>query len=259
MAPPGEAIPSLKPFRWREGEENPTARTISVTEAGRLSFSCPTCGSTVYPDPSRIDSLVGLSVQCPGCKNISHVPGGFASGSPSPDLKITGGVLVPIEQLAEWFYAHPVRKSLFDTRETDLLAHDGLRGFCASCLHRFRGNILYQFCVVSWMTPYSTGLLFTAHSPESKRDMEALLEGKCPSCGCDRIIAILADIPRYVRDWLHRKVRIADLRRRIEEVRAEMDRADHLGDLNRAAELRYGVLLNLERELAAQEGDEPNR
>lgn len=54
-------------------------------------------------------------------------------------------------------------------------------------------------------------------------------------------------------------LRIADLRRRIDEVRAEMDRAERVGDLNRAAELRYRVLLNLERELAVQQGDAPKR
>jgi ATP-dependent Clp protease ATP-binding subunit ClpB len=44
--------------------------------------------------------------------------------------------------------------------------------------------------------------------------------------------------------------RIRDLKRRIEDARADGERAERQGDLSRAAELRYGVLNQLDRELA---------
>ncbi len=46
---------------------------------------------------------------------------------------------------------------------------------------------------------------------------------------------------------------IRETKQRIEEVRAEAERAEREGDLQRAAELRYGTLVELERELAARQ------
>ncbi|MBM4442068.1 MAG: ATP-dependent chaperone ClpB [Candidatus Rokubacteria bacterium] len=50
--------------------------------------------------------------------------------------------------------------------------------------------------------------------------------------------------------WLERP---REVRRRIEETRVEIDRAMRAGDLQRAAELQYGTLAQLERELAELE------
>ncbi|WP_413100809.1 ATP-dependent chaperone ClpB [Streptomyces sp. Inha503] len=47
--------------------------------------------------------------------------------------------------------------------------------------------------------------------------------------------------------------RVQDLRRELEEVRREAEEAERAYDLNRAAELRYGRLRELERKLAAEE------
>ncbi|MFE5118022.1 ATP-dependent chaperone ClpB [Streptomyces sp. NPDC056669] len=47
--------------------------------------------------------------------------------------------------------------------------------------------------------------------------------------------------------------RVQDLRRELEEVRREAEEAERAYDLNRAAELRYGRLQELERKLAAEE------
>ena len=44
--------------------------------------------------------------------------------------------------------------------------------------------------------------------------------------------------------------RITELKKRIEDARADAERAERQGDLSRAAELRYGVLNQLDRELA---------
>ncbi|MCG0291103.1 ATP-dependent chaperone ClpB [Streptomyces sp. PSAA01] len=47
--------------------------------------------------------------------------------------------------------------------------------------------------------------------------------------------------------------RVQDLRRELEEVRREAEEAERAYDLNRAAELRYGKLQELQRKLAAEE------
>jgi ATP-dependent Clp protease ATP-binding subunit ClpB len=55
--------------------------------------------------------------------------------------------------------------------------------------------------------------------------------------------------------WQQEKERIdtiRDLKMRIEEARAEADRAEREANLQRAAELRYGTLIELERELEAE-------
>jgi ATP-dependent Clp protease ATP-binding subunit ClpB len=55
--------------------------------------------------------------------------------------------------------------------------------------------------------------------------------------------------------WQQEKERIdkiRDLKMRIEEARAEADRAERDSDLQRAAELRYGTLIDLDKELEAE-------
>ena len=47
--------------------------------------------------------------------------------------------------------------------------------------------------------------------------------------------------------------RLGELRRRIEETKVEIDKAERLYDLNRVAELKYGTLAQLERQLAGEE------
>ncbi|HVO27698.1 MAG TPA: ATP-dependent chaperone ClpB [Candidatus Margulisiibacteriota bacterium] len=47
--------------------------------------------------------------------------------------------------------------------------------------------------------------------------------------------------------------RLRELRRRIEETKVEIDKAERQYDLNRVAELKYGTLTQLERQLASEE------
>jgi ATP-dependent Clp protease ATP-binding subunit ClpB len=47
--------------------------------------------------------------------------------------------------------------------------------------------------------------------------------------------------------------RLRELRRRIEETKVEIDKAERLYDLNRVAELKYGTLAQLEQQLAGEE------
>jgi ATP-dependent Clp protease ATP-binding subunit ClpB len=54
--------------------------------------------------------------------------------------------------------------------------------------------------------------------------------------------------------------RVAEIKRQIDELRMEAERAERAGDLQRVAEIRYGQLPELERELEARDGqvvDEP--
>jgi ATP-dependent Clp protease ATP-binding subunit ClpB len=48
--------------------------------------------------------------------------------------------------------------------------------------------------------------------------------------------------------------RVAEIKRQIDELRMEADRAERAGDLQRVAEIRYGQLPELERELEARDG-----
>ncbi len=45
-------------------------------------------------------------------------------------------------------------------------------------------------------------------------------------------------------------IAVADIQRELEEARGEADRAERDGDLGRAAELRYGLIPDLEKQLA---------
>jgi ATP-dependent Clp protease ATP-binding subunit ClpB len=51
--------------------------------------------------------------------------------------------------------------------------------------------------------------------------------------------------------------RVAEITKRIDELRMEADRAERRGDLQRVAEIRYGELPGLEKELAERERAEP--
>ncbi len=48
--------------------------------------------------------------------------------------------------------------------------------------------------------------------------------------------------------------RVAEIKRRIDELRMEYERAERAGDFNRAAEIRHGELPELEKELAERDG-----
>src|SRR5581483_10413868 len=50
--------------------------------------------------------------------------------------------------------------------------------------------------------------------------------------------------------------RVSEITKRIDELRMEAERAERAGDLQRVAEIRYGELPALEKELAEREGQE---
>ncbi|MBM4418243.1 MAG: ATP-dependent chaperone ClpB [Chloroflexi bacterium] len=71
--------------------------------------------------------------------------------------------------------------------------------------------------------------------------------------------ALEAERSRLRAQWDAEKGSIARLRslsERLEQTRLELDRAEHAGDLQRAAELRYGRLPEIEREIGQARGTE---
>lgn len=197
-----ETVPSSEHFVWRKGEVNPVSQDVGL-EGNLLRYLCPTCNLPVWVPRSRIDRIVGVSVQCPNCKNISHVPGAFWEGALPRNFNITGGVIVQVKQFNEWYLNHPVVKSLMNNHRIELQAHYGLYGFCGKCFHQYRSTVLSMLDVYQNMEPGH--IIFNAKSAESADDFNALLSGKCPSCGSDKMICIVTDIPDYVEEAIAAK------------------------------------------------------
>jgi len=199
---PGETVPSLETFIWRKGEENPASQDVSLFVEGKwLRYLCPTCMLPVRVERSKIDPVIGINIGCSNCKNISHVPGAFRTGKLPSNLKITGGVIVPIKEFSEWYFYHPIVRSLMSTNQIDLLSQYGLFGFCEKCFHYYQSTVLIQLPVFLRMKPEQ--IIYNAKTPESAKDFHSLMSRKCPSCGHDKMIGIITNIPDYVRDAIN--------------------------------------------------------
>lgn len=203
---PGETVPSLESFIWHEGEENPVSQDVSLTFEGKmLRYLCPTCMLPVRVERSKIDLIVGTNVICSNCKNISHIPGAFATGTLPSNLRITGGVIVPIKDFSDWYFHHPIAKSLLSAKSTSLLYEYGLWGTCTKCSHQYQRTVLHLLSAFQDGDP--SKIMFMAKSAESADDFRALMSGKCPSCGYDKMICIITDVPGYVRETIEAKRR----------------------------------------------------
>jgi hypothetical protein len=157
----------------------------------------------VRVERSKIDPVIGINVVCSNCKNISHIPGAFGRGTLPPNLKITGGVIVPIREFGDWYFHHPVAKSLMNKESTEFLYEYGLWGSCGKCFRQYEKTVLYVFPAYQDMNPEQ--ITFMANSAESADDFRALMSGKCPSCGYDKMICIMTDIPGYVQEAIKAK------------------------------------------------------
>jgi len=187
---------------WKKGEENPFTTNAKV-DAG-IEFQCPMCSERItYPNP-RVEPILGGHFECNSCKDISHIPSAFFSAAKPPGLKITAGVLVPIAQWSEWYHSHPAFCSLLRTNSTSLHDNYGLWAFCARCYYLYQKSVL---SVLSLTQQGGPTLPFGASSIESALEMRALTAGHCPRCGDAVLIAIMADVPVYVREaietWKH--------------------------------------------------------
>jgi hypothetical protein len=174
-----------------------------VLKAGKLLFKCPTCPDTVSVMQHKIDPIIGVNVACSGCKNISHVPGGFDSEPRAPGMRITGGVRVPIARFSDWYYENPLIASLIQTGQSDLLNDHGLWAFCGACYHQYPATVLTSLVIAQSMAQRGAGgFMFTARTPGSAKDMDALRSGHCSHCRHKELIVIATEIPDNVRNGI---------------------------------------------------------
>lgn len=179
--------------------------TDSVLKAGKILFKCPTCPNTVSVTLQQIDPIIGVNVICSGCKNISHVPGGYKAEPKPPGMRITGSVRVPIAKFSDWYFEHPVISSLIKSGQSDLLHDHGLWAFCGVCYHQFPATVLCSFSI-AWSAAQrgAGGYMFFANTPDSAKDMDALRSGHCSHCKHNNLIVIATEIPDYVRNVITR-------------------------------------------------------
>lgn len=172
-------------------------------EGERLAFQCPTCANTLTVNLETINPVSGVFADCPVCKNISHVPGGFRTQPIPQDSKITGGVYVPIGEFTDWFAAHPVVVTLKKNRQRELLYQYGLWAFCPKCGYRYSPTVLAYSLPFLKISQGSAGSLLNASSSGSGKEAKALLAGYCPSCRHKTLTVIIAEIPDAVRAVLN--------------------------------------------------------
>jgi hypothetical protein len=184
-----------------------TAATVNpfttdvVIKSGILLFKCPTCPNTTSVTLQQIDPIIGVSVACSSCKNISHVPGIYKTEPKPPGMKITGSVRVPIAKFADLYFEHPLIQSLINSGQSDLLFDYGLWAFCGACYHQFPATVLWAFS----MAHRTGGFVFNARTPDSAIDMNALRDGHCSHCQHKNLIVVVTEIPDYVRNVIMSK------------------------------------------------------
>lgn len=212
---PGEEI--APPPTFRTGEENPFSKdycylpnpqwTVGMPPdipKSWLRYKCPTCPIYVSLSLNEIDPIVGVNVNCQGCKNIVHIPGGFKLGSEIAKLRITGGVLVPINRFSDWYNDHPLVDLLTKDCKLEILPHYGLFTFCANCHHPYQPTVLAILPIAQ-----NIGVtIFNPRTSDAAKDFDALSAGNCPVCGDKTLLAILADVPNYVRIYIEGKQKI---------------------------------------------------
>jgi hypothetical protein len=190
---------SLRPLRWRKGEPNPTSCQVirfgSGTSDSGVLFLCPACLMPSEKLDARITDVTGGLVICDRCGNVSHVPAAYKTQADGPGLAVHGGVRVPIADFGDWMLHHPS----FRHADAEINGNYGLWGLCADCHYQ------YESTVLAMMLPLFDGadVLLTVRSAKSGQDTAALSKRQCPRCGKSDLIAIMVDIPPYVRDAVH--------------------------------------------------------
>lgn len=188
--------PKVPPL-WREGERNPVTKPLLVS-ARLIEFECSVCRRRLSVPRSAIDQRRGALWRCGRCNNRFHIPGSLGS------TDITAGVRIPIANFRQWYSHHPVYVGLGE--ESWMLNEHGLWGFCASCHRQFATTVLTSFVnfqLSQAMRKYgSLGHIFAANSTASADEMKALQANRCPECGCDSLIGLMAEIQSDIRDRL---------------------------------------------------------
>jgi hypothetical protein len=170
--------------------------TDVVIKSGTLLFKCPTCPNILSATLHQIDPIIGVSLACSSCRNISHVPGIYKTEPKTPGMKITGSVRVLISKFADFYFEHPLISSLIDSGQSDLLFDYGLWAFCSACYHQFPATVLWAFSMVH----RTGGFIFNAQTPDSTIDMKALRDGHCSHCQNKNLIVVVTDVPDHVRN-----------------------------------------------------------
>ncbi|MGD1277141.1 MAG: ankyrin repeat domain-containing protein [Tepidisphaeraceae bacterium] len=213
-APPSMQSESFEAFGWCKGKPNPTSPQVTRFGTGGVSlgvrFLCPTCSTPNTALDSQIDDVTGVLVKC-DCGNISHVPAAYKTQADISGLAVHGGVRVPIAEFEEWMFAHPSFLTA-DGRhvhpDTEFHGNYGLWGFCAGCHYQYASTVLAIFHSINPDGLFKGGSVFlNVHSAKSGQDAEALRKKQCPQCGNPDLIAIMVDIPKYVRDAVNAEKR----------------------------------------------------
>jgi len=187
-------IPPVQQQTTPDANVNPFTADVAI-QSETLVFKCPTCPNPIRAPLQNIDPIVGLSVLCPSCKNVSHVPGIYKTELKPTDTRITGSVRVPIANLWDWYYEHPYIVSLIKSGQASLLYDYGFWAYCGACYHEFHATVLISF-IITMRRPTT----FFAKTPDSARDYNALRDGQCAHCQHKDILVIVSEIPDYVRN-----------------------------------------------------------
>jgi hypothetical protein len=196
VTPVAPEVTNIPP--WRKGEENPVARKVGF-RSGDLTFGCPTCQREMTISLAAIDPIVGHHLQCAHCHNISHIPGILRKKREDLTV-ITGAVSVKIGEFTDWYYMHPVFKSLLVAHDSNLLEHYGLWAFCKGCYHEYSSTVLVALPFALDAKKYGGQFMFNANTQQSAQDMKALTAGGCSSCGHTELLVIMTSIPQGVRN-----------------------------------------------------------
>jgi hypothetical protein len=208
-----QSLKSIPPMSPEQPQETPVANTNPFTtdvaiKSGTLLFKCPTCPNTISVTLQQIDPIVGISVLCSSCKNISHIPGIYKTDPKPAGMRITGGIRVPIAEFSDWYYKHPLITSLVEKGQSDLLNDYGVWAFCSACYHQYPSTILTSLAISQSMAQRGAGgFMLMANTPDSKKDMNALGAGHCSHCNQTFLIVIATEIPDYVRSVIKSKMK----------------------------------------------------
>src|SRR3990172_5607924 len=190
-------VVSLEKIAWEKGKENPFTTSASLISGGGIEFICPVCKTSIGSKNPNYDLIFGGDLSCPNCESILHVPAAFFTKNNPTGLKITASVLIPISEFSDWYYAHPIFRSLIEAQDAALSFYEyyGLWAYCAKCYYRYKSSALAGFPRAQSTKKYGGQFINLASSEKSAKDMNALISGNCPSCGSENLIAIMTDIP----------------------------------------------------------------
>ncbi len=190
-----------RPASWPKGQPNPVSKSV-IRIFPFVRFLCPTCSTPNNVIINDIPDVSGVLVKCDGCGDVSHVPAAYKTQADVSGLAVHGSIRVPIAEFNDWMLAHPSFLTSDAHVHPDVEFHGnyGLWGICAGCHYQYASTVVAAS--YAWGGDLFEGatVMFNAHSEKSALDFEALSKKECPSCGNPDLLAIMVDVPQYVRD-----------------------------------------------------------